>query len=203
MSSSHFLVQSALHESAKKQKCHFINIKITLKSLKTERKKQCRYLHEKLDSIKWSSDGFSSSSDNSTGEKQCSIFRNKCDDDDRVVKKLSRCQREFVVRFGLEGMVVVVSVKVKVELLKRWLGETTSLEVVVKLGMLCHVATVLFVEFVIRISLMVLVLFVLMRVFGYAHIKNDFLPTIFQQLLFFIHIQHFVIKKKNYQKSKK
>jgi len=55
---------------------------------------------------------------------------------------------------NLEG---IASVKVKMELLKRWLGETASLEVVVKLGMLRHVATVLFVEFVIRISLMVLV----------------------------------------------
>lgn len=60
-------------------------------------------LHEKLDSIEWSSNGFSSSSGNSTGEKQCSIFGNKCDDGDRVVKKLSRRRREFVVRFGLGG----------------------------------------------------------------------------------------------------
>lgn len=58
---------------------------------------------------------------------------------------------------NLEGMVAVASVKVKMVLLKRWLSETTSLEVEVKLGILRHVVTVLFVEFFIRISLMVLV----------------------------------------------
>lgn len=83
---------------------------------------------------------------------------------------------------NLEGMVVVASVKVKVELLKRWLGETASSEMVVKLGMLRHVATVLFVVSVIGISLMVLVYCVC---FGYAHIKIEFLPTIFQQFFFF------------------
>lgn len=84
---------------------------------------------------------------------------------------------------NLEGMVVFASVKVKVELLKRWLGETASSEVVVKLGMLRHVATVLFVVSVIGISLMVLVYCVC---FGYAHIKIEFLPTIFQQFSFFL-----------------
>jgi hypothetical protein len=43
------------------------------------------YLHEKLDSIERSSDGFSSSSGNSSGEKQCSIFGNKCDNGERVI----------------------------------------------------------------------------------------------------------------------
>lgn len=58
-------------------------------------------LHEKLDTIKWSSQGPSSSTSNSSGEKQSGIFGNKSDNGERVFQKLSHRRPEFLARFGL------------------------------------------------------------------------------------------------------